>query len=281
MPSSSSLQLEHPAVTELHKHLVQSGDFDKVEEFLASIAYPQLEQGLPASSASSLFDHYCETALPAVQWTRLDSQPGISTWDGDAPSARGGHQLVLVEGKAYIKGDASSLDKDTVPGSYLYLYGGWNGVTELGDLWRFDLQQQRWELLSSDSSQDLAIGADGAQIFGPDARSCHQMVVDQETGEIYMLGRFVDAQAVRRSAALPMTQADSGMHVEGVSTGIQEPGYRGDGADSTARDAGASRMGSLAGEHFNEPCDFWRLHTRGPHSGTWELLSENVEVRSI
>lgn len=268
MPSSSSLQLEHPAITELHKYLVQAGDFDKVEEFLASVAYPQLEQGFADSSASSLFDSYCETTLPTVQWTRLDSQPGTSTWDGDAPSARGGHQLVLVEGKAYNKGNTPGLDEHTSPGSYLYLYGGWNGVTELSDLWRFDLQQQRWELLSSDSSQDLAIGADGAQIFGPDARSCHQMVVDQETGEIYMLGRFVDAQAARRSAALHTTQEDSAMHVEGVPTGIQEPGYRGDGADSSTRDA-------------NQPCDFWRLHTRGPHSGTWELLSEDVGVRSI
>ncbi|KAK9899070.1 hypothetical protein P389DRAFT_209091 [Cystobasidium minutum MCA 4210] len=280
LPSTSALQLEHPAVSELHRHLVQLGDFNKVEELLGNIAYPQLASNPLDQASISLFDSYCETALPEVHWTRLDSQLGTTTWDGESPSARGGHQMVLVQPETLAKEDRSAFEDDSSSPSYLYLYGGWNGVTELADLWRFDLQQQRWELISNDTSNDLALGPDGSQIFGPDARSCHQMAVDQETGEIYMLGRFIDGQATRTALEVHSTAAGSAVEESRPRLGVQEPAYRGEQEGSPSGRHNAVPAVDQPVDNRKDACDFWRLHTRGPLRGTWELLSENVEIEN-
>ena len=65
---------------------------------------------------------------------------------------------------------------------FFYLFGGWTGSQDLNDFWRFDLENTKWELLSSDTSKDN----------GPSPRSCFRMVVDNLLGVIYFLGRYVD-----------------------------------------------------------------------------------------
>ena len=65
---------------------------------------------------------------------------------------------------------------------FFYLFGGWTGSQDLNDFWRFDLENNKWELLSSDTSKDN----------GPSPRSCFRMVVDNVLGIIYFLGRYVD-----------------------------------------------------------------------------------------
>lgn len=266
LPSTSALRLEDPAVTAVHRHLVELGDFDEAEDLLTTVAYP--DSGIDGTSepTPSLFDAYCQSVSPRVQWTRLDSLPGTATWDGESPSPRGGHQMVLVRSRS-IETPTGSECHGTNSAPYLYLYGGWNGTTELADLWRFDLHEQRWELLSTDTSADIALGSDGARIFGPDPRSCHQMAVDQDTGDIYMLGRFVDPQVASRQSmtgleTLAGLSASSDPHsVEGQSFAA---GTEGVPPTSTSRN--------------RETSDFWVLHTRGALSGTWQLLSDNVEV---
>ena len=38
----------------------------------------------------------------------------------------------------------------------LYLYGGWDGTKELGDLWRFTIVSQQWDCLSHDTSHEVS-----------------------------------------------------------------------------------------------------------------------------
>ena len=51
------------------------------------------------------------------------------------PGMRGGHQMCLDPGA-----------------ELLYLYGGWDGSCDLGDLWRFDIRATQWACLCQDSS---------------------------------------------------------------------------------------------------------------------------------
>ena len=64
----------------------------------------------------------------------------------------------------------------------LYLFGGWDGNRDLADFWAYDICQGKWRLLSLDTE------ADG----GPSPRSCHKMVLDQNSRHIFILGRYLE-----------------------------------------------------------------------------------------
>ena len=64
----------------------------------------------------------------------------------------------------------------------LYLFGGWDGNRDLADFWAFDISSGKWRLLS------LNTEADG----GPTPRSCHKMVFDSKTRQIFILGRYLE-----------------------------------------------------------------------------------------
>jgi hypothetical protein len=64
----------------------------------------------------------------------------------------------------------------------LYLFGGWDGNRDLADFWAFDISSGKWRLLS------LNTEADG----GPSPRSCHKMVFDPKTRQIFILGRYLE-----------------------------------------------------------------------------------------
>ncbi len=59
----------------------------------------------------------------------------------------------------------------------IFLFGGWDGRRDLSDLWRYDLEEDRWARLSADAE------ADG----GPSPRSCHKMALDAQHGNIFVL----------------------------------------------------------------------------------------------
>lgn len=37
----------------------------------------------------------------------------------------------------------------------LYMFGGWDGSSDLSDLWQFTVQTSLWECLSTDASQEV------------------------------------------------------------------------------------------------------------------------------
>lgn len=81
------------------------------------------------------------------------------------PGNRGGHQLVADTKKRLV-----------------YLYGGWDGYRDLSDLWVFNIENNSWTLLFEQT-----------ELFnGPTPRSCHKMVYDSISGNIFMLGRYLD-----------------------------------------------------------------------------------------
>ena len=81
------------------------------------------------------------------------------------PGTRGGHQLVIDTKKQLV-----------------YLYGGWDGYQDLSDLWVYDIATNSWSLLFAQSEQNK----------GPTPRSCHKMIFDPVSENIFMLGRYLD-----------------------------------------------------------------------------------------
>ncbi|XP_013106897.1 muskelin [Stomoxys calcitrans] len=81
------------------------------------------------------------------------------------PGNRGGHQLVMDAQKRLI-----------------YLFGGWDGFQDLSDLWVFDIRKNYWTQIFEHSEQ----------FNGPTPRSCHKMVFDPVSENIFMLGRYLD-----------------------------------------------------------------------------------------
>ena len=64
----------------------------------------------------------------------------------------------------------------------LYLFGGWDGNRDLADFWAYDIASSKWRLLSLDTE------ADG----GPTPRSCHKMIFDANSRQIFILGRYLE-----------------------------------------------------------------------------------------
>jgi hypothetical protein len=158
LQKKTCVQLEDPQLTKLYKLLVVEGDFIAAEKILTE------------SARVGLFADYVAKQPARAEWNAL--KPNRSSkcmW----PGIRGGHQM-LVDPKAQM----------------LYLFGGWDGLKDLADLWCYDIQGKQWNCLSMNTERD----------GGPSARSCHKMCIDCVNKKIYTLGRFVDQMLLRASS---------------------------------------------------------------------------------
>ncbi|MBN1320799.1 MAG: hypothetical protein JXA87_08160 [Thermoleophilia bacterium] len=88
-------------------------------------------------------------------WTKLEPQ-------GDSPSSRGGHSMVL---------DSSAGE--------LILFGGWDGTTYLNDTWAYDLLANTWTELEPTGSL-------------PTGRADHSMVFVPSIGRVILFGGGAD-----------------------------------------------------------------------------------------
>lgn len=152
---SSRRPFEHPIVTQLYEAMLK-GDWSMAEACLEQAASADL-----ASEEAGLFASYVSQCSQGAHWTRLNATDA----DGDVPSPRGGHQLVV----------------DSQRGT-AYLFGGWNGKEDLNDLWIYHISEGRWRCISRDTRLQ----------GGPGPRSCHKIAYDSRSGLIYVLGRYVD-----------------------------------------------------------------------------------------
>ncbi|CBY40851.1 unnamed protein product [Oikopleura dioica] len=148
--SSLRGKLEIEIVTRLYEEFVTSGNYRKSEEI---IQMPEFRQLLSQK-------------MPEGTWKRLKMRKVSDSW----PPPRGGHQIVTYNNK-------------------LYLHGGWTGNAEMGDFWEYDIDSNRWKLLSINTSEQ----------DGPSPRCCHKLAVDNTTGIIYILGRYVDNIGQRKT----------------------------------------------------------------------------------
>lgn len=306
--------LENPILTHLHRALVEDGDFDEAERLLNDVAY---------STAVSvhdrdLFQAHREHTPPRAEWTRLDTLPSTVSADGTMPGPRGGHQLVLLRNSEHVD-KCAAIDGEDTGGAYLsdnsttachslYLFGGWNGKEELCDFWRYNLESQNWHQLE-DASTASAPGT------CPDARSCHQMAVDPLKGDIYLIGRFVEPEAVTglgfRSDSLPARTGSSALN-DTVGSDERQPNslaedaqviqnvpdaavpiYTDTGNTTSQRNQNAALplidvpiRPSPADEHaqaakFARGADLWVYHTStvlGSRAG-WERLSDDTAAQ--
>lgn len=139
LQKKSNIQLEDPLITRLHQALVLEGNFDEAESII--------DEG----NSQHVFQSYAEDAKYLPIWQRIyatndgkkkKKKNGMTMkclfflLDGDAPCARGGHQLCL---DAYNE--------------KIYLFGGWDGKRELSDFWYYHIKEKRWKLLSQDTSK--------------------------------------------------------------------------------------------------------------------------------
>ncbi|KAI3652008.1 hypothetical protein MP228_003311 [Amoeboaphelidium protococcarum] len=168
---AQSVQLEDPMLTLMHKFLVGDGNFHQAEEIVCS-------------GNSELFNEYIALQPYKPEWKRLD----VYDQNGEKPGMRGGHQMCM-----------------DIENRVLYLLGGWNGTKDLADFWAYHLPQsgQKSNARMSDSNVSTAnddghwerISADTSLDGGPGARSCHKIAFDQESGMIYVFGKYVDLQS--------------------------------------------------------------------------------------
>lgn len=85
-----------------------------------------------------LFDSYISQQLIRARWSSIPECGSQCVGLAQTPDMRGGHQMCI--------------DCD---GGQLYLYGGWDGSKELGDLWQFTIKSQQWTSL--DTSQEVKL----------------------------------------------------------------------------------------------------------------------------
>ncbi|KZT62013.1 hypothetical protein CALCODRAFT_552839 [Calocera cornea HHB12733] len=152
--------LEDPLVSRLYDTVVNRMDYGAAESVFREIG------------AKGGFASYLGSCSPRACWRRVESaaEPGKA----DAPCNRGGHTLCLDHGHH---------------GRHIYLLGGWDGVRELPDFWSYDIQAERWRVLS------LHTQADG----GPGARVGHAMTYDRRTNSIFILGRYINTKQYHES----------------------------------------------------------------------------------
>lgn len=149
LQEQTKIELEHPMMSKLHEILVTKGDFKMCEEFMESC----INDGLIDGTLSQ--QDYKPTWI--LKETTNDSKI--------TPGMRGGHQLTI----------------DSENG-LMYLYGGWDGLEDLSDLWCYHMKNEKWELIHENSEKH----------DGPTPRSCHKTVFDPVNSQIFFLGRYLD-----------------------------------------------------------------------------------------
>ncbi|KAF1802153.1 Muskelin N-terminus-domain-containing protein [Mucor lusitanicus] len=157
LQKSSKIELEDPLIEQLHQSVVVDGDFEAAEKMIVN------------ADEKNIFRSYVENAKYLPTWQKLFA----SNDDGDAPCGRGGHQLCI---------DA---DREKI-----YLFGGWDGKRDLSDFWCYHIRDNRWKLLSADTTLQ----------GGPSPRSCHAMCYDPIRKSIYVLGKYIEVRAPSTSA---------------------------------------------------------------------------------
>ncbi|CAI8048563.1 Muskelin [Geodia barretti] len=142
----SRVELEHPLLSQLHSTLVVRGDFVTTEAIVQQAA----EDGY--------LDQYVSQQPVQAKWSP------VKPTSEEKPGMRGGHQMCM---------DAEM--------GLLYMFGGWDGINDLSDLWQFTVETLRWDCLSTDTSQE----------GGPSGRSCHKMCLDSGSQQLFLLGRYL------------------------------------------------------------------------------------------
>lgn len=144
--ADSGVVVEDGLVAQLREAILgRTADLSRAEALLVA-----------AQNEVAVLDDVAQRDVVAV-WERLD---------GPGPSPRGGHHMVW-DGRRGVA----------------YLFGGWDGARDLGDLWAFDPRSATWTLLSADARGE----------GGPGPRSCHKLALLGP--RLLLLGRYAERGA--------------------------------------------------------------------------------------
>ncbi|KAH6897548.1 Mei4-dependent protein 6 [Coprinopsis sp. MPI-PUGE-AT-0042] len=199
------------------------------------------EQALESLADVGLFTGYLHSCQPEAFWQRITGTSG----DADVPSPRGGHAMCI--------------DPDN---DIIYLFGGWDGKKSLDDFWSYDIREDRWKLLSASTEQEPN---------APGPRSCHKMVFDPKTGNIYLLGRLDDTD-------MKPATSNSGRPTSG-NPYPHLPAYLQGHLSSTVAQASPLRQeitppgGLTSSPEKTYYSEFYRYSTHGLDAGKWVFLS--------
>ncbi|XP_018909905.1 muskelin [Bemisia tabaci] len=117
--SETKVKLEHPALSNLYDILVNQGDYDSAQTFIADAA------------TKGLFKRYISEQEYRAIWRPMQCA------GGRRPGMRGGHQMCI-----------------DVVSETIYLIGGYDGNHDLSDLWSYHIPSNQWTLISSDTESD-------------------------------------------------------------------------------------------------------------------------------
>eukprot|EP01134_Creolimax_fragrantissima_P005826 CFRG5826T1 len=165
LQAMTNVALEHPVLSQLHKLLVVNADYNASEALLKEMCQ------------ENVFEHYIKNMGYSPEWKHIVPVDANGSPTDSRPGRRGGHVMVMDADKGRI-----------------YLMGGWNGKRDYSDLWVFEINTQRWVLLSDDTKQD----------GGPGPRACHKACFDPVNRCIYLLGRYIEVEGRTR----PNLQSD-------------------------------------------------------------------------
>ncbi|KAJ2082812.1 hypothetical protein H4R24_001270 [Coemansia sp. RSA 988] len=147
LSQQSTTCLEAPILSEIRSALVGESNYDRVEKLLYE------------AERSGMFQHYSAKIPYASAWKPVNSTAHVM------PSPRGGHQMCMDEDNRVA-----------------YLFGGWDGTSNLDDLWMFNLDTYKWVCISMNTCEQ----------GGPGPRSCHSMCFDSVHKCIYIMGKYID-----------------------------------------------------------------------------------------
>lgn len=151
----TGVALEDALASELFDQIVHRGDYGAAEATLGGALRHQ----------EGLFDEYIEERIPyRAHWARINTQL--------TPQVRGGHQMCW---------DPLGFDGQGA----IYLLGGWDGQKDLGDFWRFNPITTEWTRLSEDTRLE----------GGPGPRSCHKLIINVASRQLYVLGKYIDTES--------------------------------------------------------------------------------------
>jgi len=201
-------------------------------------AFKDSEKHLRTLSSAGLFSTSLQSSHPYAVWDRIMG----TDRDGDMPSPRSGHAMCLDLTNAIV-----------------YVHGGYNSDKCLDDFWSYDIREDEWQKISDSTSCQS----------GPSPRSCHKMVFDTKTGNIYVLGKLTNVDS-GRAPIIPRVLHDMADII----------------LSSPQRLAQAhSSLPPLPPHPTTDPpavtmlcSEFYMYHTRGLARGTWACISSDTSV---
>ena len=195
-------------------------------------AFKDAEKHLRTLSSAGLFSTFLQSSHPYAAWNSITG----TDRDGDMPSPRSGHAMCFDPTNGIV-----------------YVHGGYNGNKCLDDFWVYSIREDEWQ----------KIGDSTCNQSGPGPRSCHKMVFDTKTENIYVLGRLTDVDAGRACV-------NRGIPADTVPSNPQRL------AQVHSSLPPSPLHPSQAASMFCS--EFYMYHTQGPKWGTWTRISSDTSV---